>query len=427
MTAQTDLPPEDLSSQEQLSDNYEPQWSQWTRQFVTVLLVIAGIYALTFLAPILQILVAAFLMAFLLYIPCRFVARRTNLNFSGAVAVVYLLLILIIFLLLVNVVPGFVESGRGLSNSIQRAYVDVRLRLEEYTPDQGKITVLNIPIDADPLIQQVRQLLGVTTSDTDQENPGEENTNDIADLINPSASFDPGAIINFLSTAISNVVGSITGFFSTMFLALFVSFLILVELPTYQRQFLKNVPRSHRREVIILIDKMRKIWTGFFKGQVTICILIGVLTWLQLTVMGVNSALALAVATAIVSLIPTIGGIIALIPLGLVPFIEGSTTFTEMPHGTFALLVVGVNLVISQVIWSVIAPKILGDAIALPIPVIILGIFIGTAVGGAIGAFLIVPILGTLRVVVIYLLHKINKRDPFPGEDVPEVTFLARL
>lgn len=425
MTTQTELPEQELPLDDQPDDiAYEPQWGQWTRQFTTVLLVIASIYALTLLGPIIQILVASFLIAFLLYIPCRFVANRTPLNFSGSVAVVYLVLIFVIILLLLSFVPGLIASGRELSDNIQDGYTEARQWLRDYTRDQGVITVFNFSVDLNPYIEQIRQLLGEVEAEASADLPTE--ATDFSELF-PSTSFNPAAIINFLTNVISSIIGGVTGFISTMFLALFISFLILIELPSYQRQFLRSVPRPHRREVFIMIDKMRRVWSGFFQGQVTLVFIIGVLTWVQLTVMGVDSALALAVLVAFVSLIPTIGGIIALIPLAIVPFVGGSSVFVEMPNPTFAVLVVVVNLMISQLIWNVVAPKILGDAISLPIPVIILGVFIGAALGGAAGAFLIVPILGTLRILVMYLISKINQRDPFPGEDVPDVTFLARL
>ena len=66
------------------------------------------------------------------------------------------------------------------------------------------------------------------------------------------------------------------------------------------------------------------------------------------------------------------------------------------------MLVVGINLVISQLIWNMIAPKILGDALDLPLPVIIVGVFVGAAAGGVLGAFLAAPILATLRVIISY-------------------------
>lgn len=393
---------------------YQPQWSVWARQFVTVGLVISGIYALTLLTPVIQILIASFLLAFLMYLPSRFVARRTPLNFAGAVIFLYVVLIGCLILLLTTLVPPSVETVRNVSSNLEQQYAQLRITLTNYKPEHGVIELLGTKVDLNQFIQPVRDLiLGVQDGSTSG-----------ATRIAP---FDPGPIISFVTTTITGVLGSIAQFVSTIFLALFLSFLILLELPNYQRLMYRSVPSVHHREMAILLHKMSQVWVGFFRGQVTIGIIIGILTWLQLVLMGVREAVFLAILTGIVSLIPTVGGIIAIIPLGLVPLLQGSRVFTDMPNGTFALLVVAVNQLISQVIWNVVAPKILGDVVSLPLPVIILGVFIGAALGGVLGAFLIVPILGTLRVIVLYLLRKVVQQDPFPGEKAPAITDLGTL
>ncbi len=207
------------------------------------------------------------------------------------------------------------------------------------------------------------------------------------------------------------------------------SFLILLDLPRYQIGLARSIAPIYRREVYLLMGQVNTAWMGFFRGQLVIVIIIGILTWLQLALMGVGNAIGIAVVIALISLIPTIGGIIALLPMFLVPLITGSTVplFADMSNLTLALLVTAIYLVWSQVVWTYVAPKILGDAVAIPLPVIIIGISVGLAVGGILGAFLIVPILGTLRIVLFYVVKKLNGHDPFPGEDTPDVTDLSTL
>jgi predicted PurR-regulated permease PerM len=80
-------------------------------------------------------------------------------------------------------------------------------------------------------------------------------------------------------------------------------------------------------------------------------------------------------------------------------------------------LVTGINLVITQIIWNVVAPKILGDALQLPVVVIIVGVFVGAAVGGILGAFLATPLISTGWLFFNYLIRKIAQKDPFPGKE----------
>jgi predicted PurR-regulated permease PerM len=384
------------------------------RQFVAVLLVVAGVYALTLLAPVITVLVAALLLALLMFIPARFLARYTRLDFKGAVVVIYLILILVIVGLVLNFIPRLVDAGNSLIVDLRLRYDEFLAFLRTYQPEQGLVEIIGLQIDLDPTISQIRSLLlGAQVAP--------------ATGGNIPLPFNPGEAISFTTSTISAVVSGITGLFSSVFLALFLSFLILLDLPNYQGQLFRFIPASYHREMFLLVARIMKVWNGFFRGQVTLGIIIGVVTWAQLQLMGVRDPIVLALITALISLIPTIGGIIALIPLGLVPLVQGSSVFTEMPNGTFALLVVGINLVISQVIWNGIAPKIMGDAVALPLPVIIVGIVLGTAIGGVLGAFLVVPILGTVRVIFFYLMNKITRRDPYPDEEAPPITDLASL
>lgn len=397
-----------------LVESPTPQWSTWTRQFVTIVLVIIGVFALIVLAPVSRVLITTFLLVFLLYVPARFVARRTSLNFTGSVIILYVFIIGISTIFVLNLIPSTTRTVNSIIRDFNTRSTQALEWLRDYEPGSGAavIEIIGIRIDLDSLVEPLNQMLVSGSVETGE---------------NPLSGVDLGQILSSASGVVGGVLGTLGDVFSTGFLSLFLAFLILVELPKYQNQLMQSIPNSYKRESFILGDKIMKVWNGFFRGQLTLGIIIGIITWLQLVLMGVPNPVGLSVIVALISLIPTIGGIIALVPLGLVPLLQGSTVFTEMQHGTFALLVVGVNLIISQLIWNGVAPKIMGDAVSLPLPVIIVGIIIGTALGGVLGAFLIVPILGSLRVVLLYIISKVNQQEPFPGEQAPEITDLSRL
>ncbi len=406
MQTQPVMPPETPS-------DYQPQWTAWARQFVTITLVIAAVFVLTLLTPVIQILIMTFLLAFLLYVPAAFIARETRLNFAGGVLVVYLFLGLFIVLLLVLFVPQLIQAINSFSSDLRAAYDTFREYLTNYTAGSEIIDLFGAQIDLDALITPLRDLVLGTSVGT-ASLPGQ-------------APLDLGQAVSFASETLGSLVGAVSGLFSTLFLALFLALLILLDLPNYQNRLLSALPGLHRREVLLLLNKINRVWTGFFRGQLTLGIIIGVLTWVQLMFMGVSQPVTIAIIVAFISLIPSIGGILALVPLALSPLLQGSTVFVDMPNWTFALLVVVVNLIWTQIIWNVVAPKIMGDAVSLPLPLIIVGILLGTAVGGILGAFLVVPMMGTLRVILIYLIKKINLQDPFPNESSPIPTDLSKL
>jgi predicted PurR-regulated permease PerM len=223
--------------------------------------------------------------------------------------------------------------------------------------------------------------------------------------------------VGTLTTAITSLIGSILNLFVTVLLSLFLSLLVLFDFRNTRKGVVMRVSPAYHREVAILLKRIVDIWNGFLKGQVMLAMLVGVVTYLQLMLMGVQGALLMALVTAVISIIPTIGGIIALIPMFFVPLLSGSTVFPDLSPVTFALLVVGVNLIITQIIWNAVAPAIMGDALNLPMVVIILGVFVGAAVGGVLGAFLVAPVMSMLRTISEYFMAKIGGQDPYPQEE----------
>ncbi len=407
----------------------EPQieqwnWSPWVRQFVTVALVVASVYALTLLGPILSILIITFLLSFLIFVPSRMLAKYTPLNYTGSVLIIFLIILLLIFVLVLVIAPSVAQVSRtvgtGLSNELKTFEQSIR-DWDPTTPYNYNVLDL-FQIDITSIATQIRQAL--LASDPQAAAGIAQQA-----IINNIPSLDVGQIVGTATQVLTALIGTFTSFFSTLFLGLFLSLLVLLELPAYQHSLLSAGSVSFQRDLRLIATKIMHVWQGFFRGQLLLAVIIGVITFLQLALMGVPGAVTISIIVAVISLIPTIGGIIALIPLGLVPLLQGSNSpfFAQMSNGTFALLVVVINLVISQFIWNVVAPKIMGDAVSLPLPVIIVGIIIGTALGGALGAFLIVPILGTVRVIVMYLMAKIMQRDPYPGEAMPEFEPLSKL
>lgn len=436
---------------------YQPQFSLWLRQLLSVLLILAVIYLLTLIAPVLPMLTVAFLLAFVMFVPSRAIARNTPIPYALTVILLYMLLIALLIIGMLVIIPTLASAANSLTNTLQDGYIQFTESLSQLNPEDAVVEILGTRVDVSDVVKTMKSLLiPHETSDTGAVAPdaAASGTTDSTAVVEPTATAPPdntaindtpatpnqatgggqitvqqgevGNLINqFLSVfgsvtqTVTSAIGSITGFVASLLLAIFISFLVLLDIPNTQKALAQRVPTSYHREFALLLNRMVRVWNGFFRGQVLIGVMIGILTWIQLSLMGIGSAVILSVIVGVISLIPTIGSIFALVPLALVPLIQGSTVFPEMPHGVLALFVLGVNLVINQIIWNIVAPKILGDALDLPLPFIIVGVFIGAAAGGVLGAFLVAPIMASLRVVFSYLWAKINLADPYPGEEAP--------
>ena len=394
---------------------YTPSWPTYARRVVLICLLISAVIAAWVLTPVMQTLIVTGLLCFLLYLPARILAYRTALNFPCAVIVVYLILVAVVVLAILALLPSIVNVVRAVGDALTQFIVRLRDLAEASTAQNSTIfiPVINQTVDIWPLIAPIREIF-------------------TGQAVQPAAGATPvdvGAILATLTSVTAQIIGGIAGVVSTFFLAILLSFLILIDLPRYQSSVARGVAPAYRREVYLLTGQINNVWSGFFRGQLVICLIIGALTWLQLTLMGVGNAIGIAVVVALISLIPTIGGIIALVPMFFVPLLGGSTVpmFQGMSNAALALLVTVIYLIWSQIVWTVVAPKILGDAVSIPLPAIILGIGVGLALGGILGAFLIVPILGSLRIVLVYVMQKLNGRDPYPGQGTPDIVDLSTL
>ncbi len=409
--------------------DYEPQWDRPLRLIATVFLIIGGLYMMTLLAPVIVMLVVAFILAFAMSKPAAYVFKHTRFSWGISVAFVYVLVIILVVYLLVTLLPNVASELQRLSADLETAYAQFQESAGNYRPQYGVVVIFDVPVDfnfvLEPLMNFLRTPPSIVPMNIAPYPPPVLSSIQVESIDLRAVLENAVNIAGTVTGVFTSLLSSVAGFVSGLLLALFVSFLVLVDLPNTKRALGNNLPQAYHREYGLLIREITHVWNGFFRGQVLIGLVIGLLTWVQLVLMGVPGAVVLSIIVGLISLIPTIGGIIALVPLFSVPLLTGSTVLVELSPLTLALLVIVINLVISQVIWNVVAPVILGDVLDLPLPVIIVGVFVGAAVGGVLGAFLVAPVVSTIRIFVLYLVAKIGQRDPFPGEPLDAPLFMS--
>jgi predicted PurR-regulated permease PerM len=120
-----------------------------------------------------------------------------------------------------------------------------------------------------------------------------------------------------------------------------------------------------------------------------------------------------------IGLIPTIGGILAAIPIVIVCLLLGSTTLTGLDPLTFTVIVVIICVVYNQLVYTFVSPKISGAAVHLPAVAVVVGVLAALTLVGILGALLVVPIIGSVRLFVHFALSKLALRDPYPDDTTP--------
>ena len=201
-----------------------------------------------------------------------------------------------------------------------------------------------------------------------------------------------GATLSFVAVA-SSLFGGLLGFVVTIV----ISFYLAVQ-KNGVTSFLKIItPNNHEKYVIDLWKRSQKKIGLWMQGQLLLAVLVGVLTYLLLSILGIPNALVLALLTAVFELIPVIGPILAAVPAVSFAFVDGGTTS--------ALLVAGVYIVIQQLENNLFHPLVVKKIVGIPALVAIIALIIGAQLAGFLGILIAVPVAAG----VMEFLHDVEK------------------
>jgi predicted PurR-regulated permease PerM len=173
------------------------------------------------------------------------------------------------------------------------------------------------------------------------------------------------------------------------------------------------IPPGYGPELTGLISRIRRSWTGFLRGQIFLMFVIGTITWLGGSILGLPQALLLGVIAGLLELIPSVGPVLAAIPAVLMALLFGSTHF-DINHLVFALIVVAFYALVQLLENQILVPRIMGDAVDLPPLVVLIGTIAGASAFGILGALLATPVVATGNLVFRYVYQKIIEAPPAP-------------
>lgn len=148
-----------------------------------------------------------------------------------------------------------------------------------------------------------------------------------------------------------------------------------------------------RKDVVYLAGEFVSIVVAFFRGQLVIAFLQGVLFAVGFSAVGLRYGFVLGLLLGFLNIIPYLGSVIGLgIGLPLAYFQEGGGLL-------LVGLVVGVFTVVQMIEGYVLTPRIMGSQTGLhPLAIIVAVFFWGSALGGILGMILAIPLTAFLVV-----------------------------
>jgi predicted PurR-regulated permease PerM len=212
------------------------------------------------------------------------------------------------------------------------------------------------------------------------------------------------------SAVFSGAVAFVTSTILALVLSIYIASAIGREKPS---GWYDLVPAPFVPEARILGARVARVWTDYLRGQLTVAVVVGILTTIVLFALGTPGALVLGVIGGVFNIIPTFGPIFAGFVAALVALIQGSDRL-NVSNVFFALIVLGAYTVIQQLESNLITPRILGDAMAVSPLAILIGILVGFSGAGVLGAVVAVPVVASGREIFLYVRSKLVEEEPYP-------------
>ena len=356
------------------------RWSPITKRVVIVGLVVVALVGVWLFRSLLPPILLAVVLAYLLKPLVDFLERRTRLSRLMAVLLVFLALFGVIATIPFTVVPYLVGQVSRLTDQLQGI-------IREFASFLSRpIVILNFRIRPQDLVGDVPATL--------------------QGLFQPFATQTVSLLLGIASSLLWVLAISIIAFY-------------LVKDAARLRTFLDRItPPGYREELACLREEINRVWTHFFRGQVVLCVIIGLAVFVAMAVVGFPNAGLMGLIAGLLEVIPNFGPVLATIPALLIAFFQGSTYLPLSPFW-FAVLVLGIYTLIQQAENAYLVPRVMGRRMRLHPVIVFVGVLGGGYLAGALGVFLAAPILGTLRVLVRYVYAKLLDEDPFPLQPEP--------
>lgn len=228
----------------------------------------------------------------------------------------------------------------------------------------------------------------------------EANVTSIVDKINNTFNIDIGAYIseNAMDFDFGAILGSIFNSLSYIlgntFLILIYALFVFLEEAVFQNK-LKGIfsNRSGYETTVEMLEKIESSITRYIGLKTLISLITGILSYVVLLIIGVDSPVFWAFLIFLLNYIPTIGSLIAT----TFPAIFALLQYGEFYYLFMVLIFVGV---VQLAVGNVLEPKMMGNSLNISPLVAILSLTFWGAVWGVTGMFLGVPI--TVILVIIF-------------------------
>jgi predicted PurR-regulated permease PerM len=226
-------------------------------------------------------------------------------------------------------------------------------------------------------------------------------------------------IWSILKQSVGGFLG-ITGFMLSLVTVPIYLFFLLKESPGISRHWREYLPLRNsplKDEVATVLTQINSYVIAYFRGQLLVCLINGVLIGIALYLLGLNFAPLVGLMVVFLTMIPYIGIVICWVPAVLL----AAAQWGDWMH---PLAVTGTFILVQNFEAIFIAPRIVGNSVGLHPMTVIVSIFIwGLLIGGLLGPILAVPLTATVKVLLARYVwgRRLREKVADAVEEIPVV------
>ncbi len=151
------------------------------------------------------------------------------------------------------------------------------------------------------------------------------------------------------------------------------------------------VPPPRRPDLVRLLDRLAAAYLGWLRGLLFGMVVLWIVTYVGLTIVGLDYAVVFATLTALAMVVPYFGALLSAVP----PVLYALTI-----SPTKAILVALVYVVAHFVEGDLISPLVMARAVKLPPALVAVGVLAVERLLGIAGLFVAVPLIVTVKLAV---------------------------
>jgi len=209
--------------------------------------------------------------------------------------------------------------------------------------------------------------------------------------------------IGFITTIMGSIWSSGVALFNIVGLLVVTPVVAFYMLLDWDRMVAKVdswVPRDYVPEVRRLASEINEATAGFVRGQGTLCIVLGVLYAIALTVAGLNFGILIGLFVGLISFIPYVGSLVGMVLSIGVAFVQ------FWPDWTMIAVIAGIFFVGQFVEGNILQPRLIGDRVGLHAVWLMFALFAFGALFGFVGLLVAVPAAAAVGVLVRFGIEK---------------------